>query len=58
MINKYEQYVREEFKKLKTTKYGFNIKKIQEKLTAGVNSRQKFEGETGIRTSNILAIKN
>tara|TARA_Y100000741_G_C18247319_1_gene555997 strand:- start:683 stop:1561 length:879 start_codon:yes stop_codon:yes gene_type:complete len=39
-------------------KYGFNIKKIQEKLTAGVNSRQKFEGETGIRTSNILAIKN
>ena len=24
--NRYEQYVREEFKKLKTTKYGFNIK--------------------------------
>jgi len=26
MINRYEKYVREEFKKLKNTKYGFSIK--------------------------------
>jgi len=25
-MNKYENYVRDQFKKLKTTKYGFNIK--------------------------------
>jgi|TARA_Y100000310_G_scaffold171302_1_gene171504 hypothetical protein len=26
MINRYEQYVRSQFEKLKTTKYGFHIK--------------------------------
>jgi len=39
-------------------KHGFEIKKIQEKLTAGVDSRQKFEGKTGILTPVLLAIKN
>ena len=39
-------------------KHGFVIKKIQEKLTAGIDSRQKFEGKTGIQTPVFLAIKN
>ena len=30
-MNRYENYVREQFKKLKSTKYGFNIKIVDGK---------------------------
>jgi hypothetical protein len=49
--NRYEQYVREEFKKLKTTKYGFNIK-----IVDGENNSTNYMELTPQKAELILKI--
>jgi len=50
-MNKYENYVRDQFKKLKTTKYGFNIK-----IVDGENNSTNYMELTPDRVKDILKI--
>ena len=50
-MNRYEQYLRTKFKKLKNTKYGFNIK-----IFDGENNSTNYMELTPDRAKDILKI--
>jgi type II restriction/modification system DNA methylase subunit YeeA len=52
-MNKYENYVREQFKKLKSTKYGFNIK-----IVDGENNSTNYMELTPQKIQLILKLLN
>ena len=53
IMNKYENYVREQFKKLKSTKYGFNIK-----IVDGENNSTNYMELTPQKIQLILKLLN
>ena len=52
-MNRYEQYVRSQFEKLKSTKYGFHIK-----IVDGENNSTNYMELTPQKTKLILKILN
>jgi hypothetical protein len=50
-MNRYEQYLRSQFERLKTTKYGFNIK-----IVDGENNSTNYMELTPDRAKDILKI--